>query len=205
MMFQAMPRTNNILFCKIYMTKMFSYWKKEENMKKTLFSVIVFLAFSVGSIHARPQTEVQAGGLETLIRNTILLAPHYGVFDNLSFRLDGSDVTLLGQVLLPITRDEISRRVSKLLGVARVTDNIEILPLSRSDDAMRLQVYRGIFGTADLYRYALGPDPSIHIIVKNSRVTLEGAVSNEGDSRIAAIAARKVNGVLAVINNLRII
>jgi osmotically-inducible protein OsmY len=134
-----------------------------------------------------------------------LLAPHYGVFDSLSFKLDGNDVTLLGQVLLPVTREEISRRVSKLAGVIKVIDQIKVLPLSPSDDAMRLRVYRSLFGTTDLYRYALSPNPSIHIIVKGGRVTLEGVVSNEGDSRFAYNAARRVNGVFSVANNLKII
>ncbi|MCX6558278.1 MAG: BON domain-containing protein [Candidatus Aminicenantes bacterium] len=142
--------------------------------------------------------------LEAGIRNAIILAPHYGVFDNLSYRLDGSDVTLLGQVLLPITKEEISRRVAKLTGVGKVNDEIKVLPLSRNDDALRLQVYRRVFGAADLYRYALAPNPSIHIIVNGGRVTLEGVVSNEGDSRYAFMAARKVNGVFSVTNNLTV-
>lgn len=171
-------------------------------MKKLTILAFLVLAFGVSLLPAQPQVQEQAAKLETNIRNAITLAPHYGVFDNLSFQLDGNDVTLLGQVMLPITREEISRRVSKLAGVAKVTDKIEVLPLSGSDDAMRLQVYRRLFGTADLYRYALGPNPSIHIIVKGGRVTLEGVVSNEGDSRFAYNAARKVNGVFSVTNNL---
>jgi hyperosmotically inducible protein len=131
------------------------------------------------------------------------MEPHYGVFDNLSFRLDGSDVTLLGQVLLPITREETARRVARLEGVGQVVNRIEILPLSKSDDLIRLRVYRSIFGTSDLYRYSLGPDPSLHIIVKGGRVTLEGVVANEGDGNMAAMAARRVNGVFSVTNNLQ--
>jgi len=42
-------------------------------------------------------------------------------------------------------------------------------------------------------------------MVKGGRVTLEGVVSNEGDSHIAYMAARKVNGVLSVTNNLKIL
>jgi hyperosmotically inducible protein len=175
-------------------------------MKKLTFLAFLLVVFGAAVLPARPQEQAvqPAVQLETDIRSTIVLAPHYGVFDNLSFKLDGSNVTLLGQVMLPITREEISRRVAKLAGMGKVTDKIEVLPLSKNDDAIRLQVYRRIFGTADLYRYALGPNPSIHIIVKGGRVTLEGVVSNEGDSRFAYNAARKVSGIFSVANSLKI-
>jgi hypothetical protein len=173
-------------------------------MKKFILVMFVFLVFCASSLPALPQDQGTVFQLETEVRNAITLAPHYGVFDSLSFMLEGNNVTLQGLVLLPITREEISRRVSKLAGIGKVTDNINVLPLSNSDDAIRLQVYRRIFGTADLYRYALSPNPSIHIIVKGGHVILEGMVSNEGDSRFAYLAARKVNGVFSVTNNLEI-
>jgi osmotically-inducible protein OsmY len=165
-------------------------------MKRKVFATVIFLVFGA--------CLMSAAQLETDVRNAIVLAPHYGVFDNLSFRLEGGDVTLLGQTLLPITGEEISRRVAKLEGVGKVINKIEVLPVSNSDDALRLQVYRRLFGTSDLYRYALSPNPSIHIIVKGGHVTLEGVVSNEGDSRIATMAARMVNGTFSVTNNLMV-
>jgi osmotically-inducible protein OsmY len=35
-------------------------------------------------------------------------------------------------------------------------------------------------------------------------VTLEGVVSNDGDGRIALMAARKVNGTFSVSSNLKV-
>lgn len=52
--------------------------------------------------------------------------------------------------------------------------------------------------------YALRAVPTIHIIVKNGHVTLEGAVANEGDKNIAGIQAKTVSGVFSVTNNLRV-
>jgi hyperosmotically inducible protein len=46
--------------------------------------------------------------------------------------------------------------------------------------------------------------PSIHIIVNNGEVTLEGVVANEGDKNIANIQANGVPGVFAVKNHLRV-
>ena len=165
-------------------------------MKRKVFATVIFLMLGAGLL--------SAAQLESDVRNAIVQAPLYGVFDNLSFRIDGTDVTLLGQALLPITREEVALRVARVAGVGKVTNKIEVLPLSNSDDALRLQVYRRLFGTSDLYRYALSPNPSIHIIVKGGHVKLEGVVSNEGDSRIAYMAARKVNGTFSVTNNLEV-
>ena len=177
-------------------------------MKKLIFPMFLLLAcgifFPPTLVQAQEQAVQPVVNLETDIRNAVLLAPHYGVFDSLSFQLDSNNVTLLGQVLLPITREEIARRVAKLPGIGKVTDTIRVLPLSKTDDAIRLQVYRLVFNTSDLYRYALSPNPSIHIIVNGGHVTLEGVVNNEGDSRYAYMAARKVNGVFSVTNKLEI-
>lgn len=177
-------------------------------MKKHFSASLMFLVLGIlalsGLLQAQEQAVPPAANLEDGVRNAVVMAPHYGVFDNLAFKLEGNNVTLLGHVLLPITKEEISSRVAKLAGVGKVSNEIKVLPLSKSDDLLRLQVYRRVFGTADLYRYALGVNPSIHIIVNGGRVTLEGVVSNEGDSRYAFMAARKVNGVFSVTNNLTV-
>jgi osmotically-inducible protein OsmY len=63
---------------------------------------------------------------------------------------------------------------------------------------------RNIYGTDALDRYGFGSQPSIRIIVKNGRVTLEGVVDNESDKSIAGLKAREVNGVFEVKNNLTV-
>jgi len=99
------------------------------------------------------------------VRKELVTLPFYGVFDNLSFKLDGETVTLYGQTVRSSTRRDAERRVAKIEGVERVINNVEVLPLSRFDDSIRLRTYSAIFRSAGLYRYALGADPSLHIIV----------------------------------------
>ena len=79
-----------------------------------------------------------------------------------------------------------------------------MLPLSSFDDQIRRRTYRTIFNTGGLYRYAMGANPSIHIVVNRGHVTLEGVVDSVGDSRLANIAANGVPGVFSVTNNLRV-
>jgi hyperosmotically inducible protein len=130
--------------------------------------------------------------------------PFYGVFDNLAYEVNGDTVTLHGQVVRPSTRSDAEHRVRRLDGVSRVVNQIEVLPLSSFDDSIRYRAYRTVFGTGSLYRYAMGANPSIHIVVNRGHLTLEGVVGSEGDSRFAHIAARQVPGVFSVTNNLRV-
>lgn len=138
------------------------------------------------------------------VRKELVTLPYYGVFDNLAYDVQGDTVILYGQVVRPSTRKDAERRVSKIEGVTRVINNIEVLPLSGFDDSIRARAYRAIFRSGSLYRYAMGTNPSIHIIVKNGHVTLEGVVSNQMDSQLAYMAARGVPGVFSVTNNLRV-
>jgi hyperosmotically inducible periplasmic protein len=138
------------------------------------------------------------------VRKELVTLPYFGVFDNLGYQVEGGTVTLYGQVVKPITRQDAERRVARIEGIDRVVNNIEVLPLSGFDDSIRARAYRTIFRTGSLYRYAMGANPSIHIIVKNGHLTLEGVASNQMDSQLANMAAGSVSGVFSVTNNLRV-
>src|SRR5918911_2551782 len=136
------------------------------------------------------------------VRKELVTLPWYGVFDNLAYEIDGSIVTLYGQVVQPSTRKDAERRVAKLAGVSRVVNRIEVLPLSSFDDSIRARTYRALFGwNSPLFRYGRGVNPSIHIVVNGGHVSLEGVVANEGDRNLAYILASQVPGVFSVANN----
>ena len=138
------------------------------------------------------------------VRHELVMLPFYGVFDNLSFRVNGGTVTLMGQVTRPTLKNDAERVVKGIEGVDRVVNKIEVLPLSSYDDEIRLATYRAIYGHPALNRYALQALPPIHIVVKNGNVTLEGVVANEADKNIAGLQANTVPGVFSVTNNLRV-
>jgi len=137
------------------------------------------------------------------VRKELVMLPWYGVFDNMSFRVEGGKVTLMGQVTRPTLQSSAGNVVKRLEGVTEVVNNIEVLPLSPFDDGIRVRVARAIYGFSALSRYSLGTQPAIRIIVKNGEVTLEGVVLNNGDRNIANIRANGVFGVFKVNNNLR--
>jgi len=138
------------------------------------------------------------------VRHELVMLPFYGVFDNLAFKVDGSTVTLLGQVTRPTLKSDAEKVVKDIEGVERVVNQIEVLPLSPMDDQIRLATYRAIYSTNGLDRYALNAVPPIHIIVNNGKVALEGVVANEADKNLAGVKANGVSGVFSVTNNLRV-
>lgn len=159
--------------------------------------------YSASAATTQDQTTDQQR-LNNKVRHALVMVPWYGVFDNLQYSINGTEVTLSGQVVQPVTKHDAESAAKHVEGVTRVVDNITVLPLSRFDDQIRRAEYRAIFGQPELSRYSMGANPSIHIIVSNGHVTLEGVVGNQMDLNVARIRALGVPGVFSVTNNLRI-
>lgn len=139
------------------------------------------------------------------VRHQLVTLPYYGVFDDLAFRVDGGTVTLLGAVTRPVLKSDAEHAVKRVEGVTQVVNNIEVLPLSPMDDQIRRAEYRAIYGDPALSdRYGYRAVPSIHIIVKNGRVVLEGVVANQMDKNLVNIKANGVPGVFGVTNDLQV-
>jgi len=170
--------------------------------------VLLVLAMWLGSVSraaAAPQKQTEPKAQQNLIkevRHQLVLLPYYSVFDNLAFRVQGSKVILMGQVVRPTLKSDAEAAVKSIEGVTGVENNIEVLPTSPMDDQIRRAVYRAIYGEPALSRYALSAVPSIHIVVKNGNVTLEGVADNENDKNLAGLRANGVPNVFSVKNNL---
>lgn len=150
-----------------------------------------------------PSQEVQQR-IEREVRHQLVMLPFLDVFDNLTYKVDGYNVTLGGQVTRPSLKSSAEAVVKKVEGVEKVDNQIEVLPLSPADDRIRIRLFRSIYGYAPLQRYALPVIKPIRIIVKNGRVTLEGVVDNETDKNMVTLRARSVPGTFAVTNNLTV-
>ena len=178
-----------------------------KTFKNRLAAFALFLAVvaSAATAGATPLAESGQGfdqQISKRVRKELVTLPYYGVFDNLAYKVEGDTVMLYGQVVRPSTRSDAARRVAKIKGVGRVVNNIEVLPLSSFDDRLRVDAYRAIFNTSSLYRYAMGSNPSLHIVVNRGHLTLEGVVGNRMDKQLAEFAAREIPGVFSVTNNL---
>lgn len=180
---------------------------------RPLISLAVALSvlFLPGALAAAPQNQAHQRNEKKLqenlvkeVRHQLLLLPYYSVFDNLLFKVDGDKVTLLGQVVRPTLKSDAENAIKSIEGVASVTNQIEVLPVSAMDDQLRRAVYRAVYGDTVLYRYGMSALPSIHIIVKNGNVTLEGVVDSESDKNLANLRSNGVPNVFSVTNNLTV-
>jgi hyperosmotically inducible protein len=170
-------------------------------MKTALF--VLSVALSLPAAAAPQEKDARTRRVESEVQHELLGLPYYTVFDFLAFRVEAAGtVRLLGQVVRPTLKSDAERRVKGIPGVEQVINDIEVLPTSPADDRIRLAVARSIYRTEALERYGFQSQPSIHIVVKNGNVSLEGVVDTEQDKIIAGLKAREVGGVFDVKNNL---
>lgn len=150
-----------------------------------------------------PENEAQ---IAKQVRHNLLMLPYYSIFDDLAFRLNGSVVTLIGSCPGDPPWDIKSaaeQAAKKVPGVTEVVNNIKVLPLSPFDWQIRRAEAQAIYGTGDIgMRYGYQALPSIHIIVDNGHVTLEGVVDSQFDKELIQTRANSVPNVFSVTDNL---
>jgi hyperosmotically inducible protein len=151
-----------------------------------------------------PRSQRSVERIRKQVRHQLAMLPYVTAFDNLSYKVDGYDVTLMGQVTRPTLKSDAEGAVKGIEGVEHVHNRIEVLPLSPMDDRLRLQLFQAIYGFSSLQKYAMGVNKPIRIIVKNGHVTLEGVVDNQTDKNLAGLRANSVSGVFSVANRLRV-
>lgn len=138
------------------------------------------------------------------VRHELLMLPYFGVFDYIGYKVEGSTVTLVGEVVRPTLKSDAQNAVKRIEGVERVDNQIEILPPSSQDDQLRIALFRAIYQYPALQKYELGVVKPIRIIVKSGRVTLEGTVDSEADKNLVGVRANTVPGIFSVTNNLQV-
>lgn len=126
----------------------------------------------------------------------------FTIFDDVGIEVKDGMVTLSGDVTMPHKRDDIHKRVAKVDGVKQVRNNLKVLPASIGDDQLRYRVARAIYDNPHFWNYAIGPNPSIHIVVDHGHVTLTGVVNNDTDRVIARSLAYQFPA-MSVTNNLK--
>jgi hyperosmotically inducible protein len=168
-------------------------------MRSRLVGLVCLLCFASLSVVAQDAQRDQPSAksqdrIIREVRHELLMLPYFGVFDYIAFKVDGSTVALLGQVVRPSLKSDVDR----------VDNQIEVLPPSSMDDGLRIKLFRAIYGYPALERYSLGVQKPIRIIVKGGRVTLEGVVDSEGDKNLVGVRANGVSGIFSVTNNLQV-
>jgi hyperosmotically inducible protein len=149
-----------------------------------------------------PRTDEE---LAKAVTHEVLMYPYYTIWDDIRFQVTNGQVQLVGEVNQPFKKEDIARIVERVPGVAGVTNDLKVLPLSPFDDRLRIQVAKAVYGDPALARYRGFALPPIHIIVENGHVTLDGVVANTMDKQIAGMRASSVGLSFGpVTNNLQV-
>ena len=191
---------------------------------RRLSGVLALLAALIGLTPLYAQSVPSEETVRT-VRRMLERLPYYGVFDFLAFSVDRGTVTLVGYSFQGNLKADAEMAVKRASGVDEVANRIEQLPTSLDDDRIRWATFYRIYTDDFLSRYAPGgvrevlqelrderhfPGMQpvglypIHIIVKNGRTMLLGAVDSAADRQLAEVRAREVYGVFAVDNSLSV-
>jgi hyperosmotically inducible periplasmic protein len=158
-----------------------------------LGNVLIAGALLAGSALAADKTKPNVprtdADISQSVQHEMRSYPYYTIFDDISYTVQNGQVSIYGDVTQPVKKSDIHNIIAKLPGVESVVDNIQVLPLSDMDNALRRQVAASIYRYPTLSRYGAGTHPSIHIIVNNGHVTLTGIVDTETDKNVATIRA----------------
>jgi len=175
--------------------------------KGSIGSVVLAVAMTAGLVFANSSVPANKNmDISQQTRHEIAMLTYTGIWDwvEADLQADGT-LVLRGDVTRASTKTDAEFRLRRIEGITSVTNDIRVLPLSPSDNSIRLGVYRSLFNrNSTLSGYALGANPSIHIIVDNGKVTLKGVVANAMDKQLAGVAANGVFGVFSVENDLQI-
>lgn len=172
--------------------------------KLTCFLAVAALSAASFAYASGPTVPKAPKTMDAKVLHALDMLPYYGVFDNITYRVDGENVTLMGQVWQPVLKLQAGSAIKDVEGVGRVDNQIEVLPLSHFDDGIRQQTLRAIYAYPALNRYVLDSHPTIHIIVKDGHVTLTGVVATEMDRELAYARASGVHGAFSVTNELQV-
>ncbi|MGB8581898.1 MAG: BON domain-containing protein, partial [Candidatus Sulfotelmatobacter sp.] len=132
---------------------------------KSVVVIVLLLIAAAAWAQDRDQSARSQERITREVRHELLMLPYFGVFDNIAYKVDGSTVTLLGQVVRPSLKSDAENAVKHIEGVEKVDNQIEVLPPSPMDDGLRIRLYRSIYDYPPLEKYALGIQKPIRIIV----------------------------------------
>ena len=128
----------------------------------------------------------------------------FTVFDDCSAFIKDGKVALFGWVTEPYKKTDIEKRMYKIIGIQEFKNDIEVLPVSLSDQRLREVLVNRLYGDSTFSDFASMPIPPIHLIVSGSRVIITGVVGNQLMKQKAESIIRGTPGVLSVESKLRI-
>ncbi len=163
-----------------------------------------FLAFALVLALAESSPAQERKSLQVVndIASEVSRYTQFTIFDSVDASVTDGHVVLTGWVTLPFKKTDIERRVAKVDGVRSIRNDIQVTPVSQSDDELRFRIARAIYGHSSFWNYAAMANPPIHIVVVRGEVTLTGVVNNNVE-RVLARSLAIGFGAFDVKNELR--
>jgi len=150
---------------------------------------------------ATPESDQKLG--EEVVKE-IRKYSRFTVFDDCSAFIKEGKVAVFGWVTEPYKKTEIEKRLHKIIGIQEFKNDIEVLPVSLSDQRLREILAHRLYSDSTFSDFASMPIPPIHLIVSGSRVIITGVVGNQLMKQKAESIIRGTPGVLSVESKLRI-
>ncbi len=91
---------------------------------KPLLSLVAILAAFLPAAAQRAPSAKAVQRIQKQVRHEILMLPYFDVFDNIAYKVDGYNVTLLGAVTRPTLKSDAEHAVKKIEGVEQVINKI---------------------------------------------------------------------------------
>jgi hyperosmotically inducible periplasmic protein len=178
---------------------------KRNFLKMLGVTALLTLAGVVGASTGQSRLPATDSEIAAKAAHEVRMYPRYSIWDNVDLRVNDGVLEITGQVSQPYKKQDLQRLMQRVPGVASVTNELEVLPVSFTDDNLRVRLARALYRDPVLSRYAIQAIPPIHIIVKNGRVTLEGVVSTEMEKNVAGLRASSAGLSFGPVqNNLRV-
>jgi len=128
---------------------------KDLFMVRCIFAIVLMIVALRAGAQQREVPPQAVARIQKEVRHELVMLPFLTVFDNLAYKVDGYNVSLLGQVTKPVLKSDAESAVKRIEGVEKIDNQIEVLPLSPMDDRLRQNLYRAIYGYPALQRYAM--------------------------------------------------
>lgn len=128
---------------------------KSRNTRTRLVGALgaILMLTAIARAQAPAPSAATSAKIAADVRKAILRLPYYGVFDLVSFEVNGGQVTLGGYAYRGALKEEAEKAVAKIPGVTGVENGIQVLPTSIDDDRIRSAAFRGIYTDDFLSRY----------------------------------------------------
>ncbi len=108
---------------------------------KKLSPLVLLVAFGLMA-NGGPAGAQDSSDIQREVMHELRMLPYYSVFDDLKFNVNGTTVTLSGDVVNPSVKSDAESAAKHVKGVTNVVDNINVLPPSPDHDRIRRAEYR---------------------------------------------------------------